>query len=149
MAERAKNPSLPSALSTGTYARFVSGRFFIAITLLAAWLVAAVALSRGALAGATYDGNWHVTIITQSGNCDKAYSYPVKVSDGRISYSGENSFDISGKVADAGAVSVNIARGDQKASATGKLSASNGSGEWTGKSSSMNCSGRWEATRAS
>ena len=144
MANRATADRFP----TSPYARFVSGRVFVAITLLAAWVVAAIALSVGAHAGANFDGAWHVTIITQSGNCDKAYSYPVKVEAGQISYSGDNSFDISGKVADAGTVNVNIARGDQKASANGKLSATNGSGEWTGKSASMNCSGRWEASRS-
>ncbi len=144
MANRANNAPVQS----GSYARFVSGRIFIAITLLAAWVVAAIALSVGAHAGANFDGAWHVTIITQSGNCDKAYSYPVKVEAGRISYSGDNSFDISGSVADAGIVSVAIARGDQKASANGKLSATSGSGEWTGKSASMACSGRWEASRS-
>jgi hypothetical protein len=67
---------------------------------------------------------------------------------GRVSYSGDGSFDISGHVGDAGAVSVTIARGDQKASGSGKLSANSGSGQWSGKSSSTACSGRWEATRA-
>jgi hypothetical protein len=73
----------------------------------------------------------------------------VKVEGGRVSYSGDGSFDISGHVGEAGAVSVAIARGDQKASASGKLSANSGSGQWSGKSSSTACSGRWEATRSS
>lgn len=100
-------------------------------------------------AAASFDGAWRVTIITQSGNCDPAYSYPVKVEGGRVSYSGDGDFDISGHVGDAGAVSVAIARGDQKASASGRLSANSGSGQWSGKSSSTACSGRWEATRNS
>jgi hypothetical protein len=110
-------------------------------------LAAAIALAGGARAGAAYDGSWKVTIITQSGNCDPAYSYPVKVVDGRISYSGDGGFDISGRVGEAGAVSVAIGRGDQQASASGKLSANSGSGKWNGKSSSTACSGRWEAIR--
>jgi hypothetical protein len=112
-------------------------------------LAAAIALAGAARAGAAYDGSWRVTIITQSGNCDPAYSYPVKVESGRVSYSGDGDFDISGHVGEAGAVSVAIARGDQKASASGRLSASSGSGQWSGKSSSTACSGRWEATRSS
>ncbi|MEH2511503.1 hypothetical protein V1291_002857 [Nitrobacteraceae bacterium AZCC 1564] len=111
-------------------------------------LAAAIAFAGGARAGATFDGAWKVTIITQSGNCDPAYSYPVKVVDGRISYSGDGSFDISGRVGEAGAVSVAIARGDQKASASGKLSGNSGFGHWSGKSASTVCSGRWEATRS-
>ncbi len=111
-------------------------------------LAAAIALAGAARAGAAYDGAWKVTIITQAGNCDPAYSYPVKVVDGRVSYSGDGSFDISGRVGEAGVVSVAIARGDQKASASGKLSGNSGSGHWSGKSASTACSGRWEATRS-
>jgi hypothetical protein len=111
-------------------------------------LAAAIALAGTARAGTGFDGAWKVTIITQSGNCDPAYSYPVKVVGGRISYSGDGSFDISGRVGEAGAVSVAIARGDQKASASGKLSGNSGAGQWSGKSATTACSGRWEATRS-
>lgn len=123
-------------------------RLFALAAFAAAALAAAVVIATSAKAG-SFDGSWRVTIITQSGNCDPAYSYPVKVEGGRVSYSGDGSFDISGHVGDAGAVSVTIARGDQKASGSGKLSANSGSGQWSGKSSSTACSGRWEATRAS
>ena len=115
----------------------------------AAGVAAAIALAGAAHAAASHDGNWKVTIITEAGNCDPAYSYPVKIAGGVVSYAGDGSFDISGKVADAGAVNVTIARGEQRASGTGKLSASSGEGKWSGKSSSTACSGRWEATRAS
>jgi len=124
-------------------------RLFILAGFAIALLAAAISLASAANAGASFDGKWRVTIITQSGNCDPAYSYPVKVEGGKVSYSGDGSFDISGHVGDAGAVNVAIARGDQKASASGKLSATSGSGQWSGKSSSTACSGRWEATRAS
>jgi len=123
-------------------------RLFALAAFAAAMLTAAVILATAARAGSAFDGAWRVTIITQSGNCDPAYSYPVKVEGGRVSYSGDGSFDISGHVGDAGAVSVTIARGDQKASGSGKLSANSGSGQWSGKSASTSCSGRWEATRA-
>lgn len=113
-----------------------------------ATLVAAVVLAGAARAGSAFDGAWKVTIITQAGNCDPAYSYPVKVEGGRVSYSGDGSFDITGQVGEAGAVSVAIARGDQKASASGRLSANAGSGQWSGRSSSTSCSGRWEAVRS-
>ncbi|MES2752343.1 MAG: hypothetical protein V4661_13320 [Pseudomonadota bacterium] len=126
-----------------------TARLFAVAAFAILVLIAAVALSRAAKAAGSFDGSWKVTIITQSGNCDPAYSYPVKVVAGRVSYSGEGSFDISGQVGEAGAVSVAIARGDQKASASGRLSANAGSGQWTGKSSSTACSGRWEASRSS
>ncbi|MCF2521236.1 hypothetical protein [Bradyrhizobium sp. G127] len=120
-----------------------------ALGAVAAAGLAVVALSGPAKAGASFDGAWRVTIITQAGNCDPAYSYPVRVEGGRVSYAGDGSFDISGHVGEAGTVSVTIARGDQKASGSGKLSANSGSGQWSGKSSSTACSGRWEAARNS
>ncbi len=120
-------------------------RWFFALAAFAA----AIALAGHSKAAGTHDGIWHVTIITQSGNCDPAYSYPVKVAGGQVSYSGDGDFDISGSVGDAGNVSVSIARGDQRASASGKLNGSSGSGQWSGKSASTACSGRWEAVRNS
>lgn len=115
----------------------------------AAGVAAAIALAGAAHAAPDHDGNWKVTIITQAGNCDPAYVYPVKVSGGVVSYNGNGSFEISGKVAAAGAVSVAIVRGEQHADARGKLSGDTGAGQWSGTSASTNCSGRWEASRAS
>jgi hypothetical protein len=113
----------------------------------AAAVAAAIALAGASKAASNHDGNWKVTIITQAGNCDQAYSYPVKVEGGHVSYSGNGSFEISGTVAGAGEVTVDIARGDQHANASGKLSGNSGAGQWSGKSSSTACSGRWEALR--
>lgn len=143
------NRATTTAFSVSPGSVSSSAKLLFAVTLAALSLVAAVAISSAAKANASFDGAWKVTIITQAGNCDPAYSYPVKVEGGRVSYSGDGSFDISGNVGDAGAVSVAIARGDQKATANGKLTATSGSGQWTGKSSSTACSGRWEAIRAS
>lgn len=113
---------------------------------------AAAAIALAALApigaqAASFDGNWSVVIATQSGDCDPAYRYELKVKDGKVSYAGTDSFDISGSVSGAGAVSVSIRRGSQSASGTGKLSGNAGSGKWSGKSSTSACSGRWEAER--
>jgi hypothetical protein len=113
----------------------------------AAGIAAAIALAGAAHAAPSHDGLWKVTIITESGNCDPAYSYPVKVSGGVVSYNGDGSFEISGKVAEAGGVNVSIARGDQHANASGKLSGDTGEGKWSGKSASTSCSGRWEANK--
>jgi hypothetical protein len=115
----------------------------------AAALAAAMALAGVSKAASSHDGNWKVTIITQAGNCDQAYSYPVKVEGGHVRYGGNGSFEITGTVAEAGDVTVAIVRGDQHANASGKLSGNSGAGQWIGKSSSTACSGRWEALRAS
>ncbi|WP_458758986.1 hypothetical protein ACSVBT_00100 [Afipia sp. TerB] len=123
-------------------------RWLSVAALVALAAVAAMTFAKDTDAGAAFDGTWKVTIITQSGNCDPAYSYPLKVMNGRISYAGDGSFDISGNVGAGGGVTVAIARGDQKASASGKLTATSGSGHWSGKSSSTSCTGRWEAVRS-
>jgi hypothetical protein len=120
-------------------------RWFFAASVLAA----AIALAGASKAASSHDGNWKVTIITQAGNCDQAYSYPVKVEAGHVSYSGTGSFEITGIVAEAGDVTVAIARGNQHANASGKLSGNSGVGLWIGKSSNTACSGRWEALRES
>jgi len=138
MANRATTISISSSV-----------KILFAATLAALSLVAAVALASAAKANASFDGAWRVTIVTQSGNCDPAYSYPVKVEGGRVLYNGDNSFEVSGTVGESGAVSVSIGRGDQHANGSGKLAGNAGSGQWTGKSSSTVCSGRWEATRTS
>jgi hypothetical protein len=114
----------------------------------AAGVAAAIALAGAAHAAPSHDGLWKVTIITEAGNCDAAYSYPVKVSGGVVSYNGDGSFEITGKVAEAGTVSVAITRGEQHANASGKLSGDTGEGKWSGKSASTNCSGRWEANKS-
>jgi hypothetical protein len=114
----------------------------------AAAVAAAIALAGASKAASNHDGNWKVTIITQAGNCDQAYSYPVRVEGGQVSYNGSGSFAISGVVAEAGEVTVAIAHGDQHANASGKLSGDSGAGQWIGKSSSTACSGRWEALRS-
>jgi hypothetical protein len=121
---------------------------WLSVAALVGLVVAVMTFARETEAGAAFDGTWKVTIITQSGNCDPAYSYPLKVVDGRISYAGDGSFDISGNVGAGGGVTVAIARGEQKASASGKLTATSGSGRWNGKSASTSCTGRWEAVRS-
>ncbi|WP_315836438.1 hypothetical protein [Bradyrhizobium prioriisuperbiae] len=131
------------ALSSDT-SRLQLFRWFFAIAAFAA----AIALAGYSKASASHDGDWRVTIITQSGDCDPAYSYAVKVAGGQVSYSGNGSFDITGNVGEAGNVSVSISRGDQRANASGKLKGNAGAGQWSGKSASTACSGRWEAVRS-
>jgi hypothetical protein len=98
-------------------------------------------------AAASYDGNWSVLIITESGTCDAAYRYAVKVGSGNVAYAGDASINLSGTVSSGGAVKVSISKGGQNADAAGRLSAKAGSGNWRGQSSSGTCKGRWEAER--
>ena len=96
---------------------------------------------------ANFDGAWSVLIVTQKGTCDRAYRYPVQIQNGLVGYAGSASFTVSGKVGDAGAVTVTVARGTQSATGTGRMSATDGSGTWT--AASGECSGTWTAERRS
>src|SRR6266542_1101162 len=96
---------------------------------------------------ASFDGTWSVLVITESGTCDRAYRYAVRVADGAVHYGGEAGVHVSGRVDDSGRVRVTIGRGDQRAEGTGQLSAGSGSGTWSGRSPSSRCQGRWEAEK--
>src|SRR6478672_330558 len=110
-------------------------------------LAATVPASAPASARTNYDGTWSVLIVTQKGTCDRAYRYPVKIDNGAVGYAGSASFTVSGKVGDNGAVIVTVARGSQSANGQGKLSSTDGSGQWV--AGSGDCSGTWTAERRS
>jgi hypothetical protein len=69
--------------------------------------------------GGGYDGIWNVLIIAQAGHCDPAYSYPFRVSGGRISTAG--AADVSGSVGRGGGVVVRISAGGSVATGSGRL----------------------------
>jgi hypothetical protein len=98
-------------------------------------------------AASAYDGQWSVLIITEAGTCDRAYRYPVRVTNGVLKYEGEAGVEISGRVDASGKINATVQRGEQSASGSGRLSASSGTGKWTGKSSTTACTGRWEAEK--
>ena len=93
------------------------------------------------------DGNWSVLIVTEQGKCDRAYRYPVRISNGSVGYAGEASFNVSGNVGANGAVTVMVSKGNQSAKGTGQLSGNGGAGRWT--AGSGECSGSWTAERRS
>jgi hypothetical protein len=113
---------------------------------LAAAAAAAFVLPGGA-AAASFDGNWSVVIITESGSCDAAYRYRLRIQNGVVHYDGEADVNVSGKVDEHGAVKVVVARGQQHADGTGRLDGDAGAGTWTGASTADRCRGRWEAER--
>src|SRR5271154_5966305 len=59
---------------------------------------------------AQFDGNWSVSIVTDSGSCDRGYRYALRIADGRIYYDNP-SFNISGQVNARGQVSVTVSAG--------------------------------------
>jgi hypothetical protein len=120
---------------------------FSALAALAIFAGSSIPASAAPL-GATrqsFDGSWSVLIVTEKGTCDRAYRYPVRISGGSVGYAGEASFNVSGRVGANGAVTVTVSRGNQSASGSGMLSASDGSGRW--RTASGECSGSWTAER--
>lgn len=102
-----------------------------------------------AFAATGFDGLWSVVIVTESGTCDRAYRYPVRITNGvlRHAETGDASFVITGKVEPDGAVHGSVTRDSNSAVASGQLSGQTGGGRWRGKGSGGACSGRWEAER--
>jgi hypothetical protein len=117
--------------------RFARMRVFLSASLLAG---ATLAATVPASARHPYDGLWNVTIVTHSGNCAQTASYPLTVTDGRVSAPGA---EVSGKIGTEGVVRVSIG----PAFANGHLNGNSGSGKWNGASGGVPCSGRWEASR--
>ena len=118
------------------------------VTRLAAALIgmSALGLGKGANAQAQFNGNWSVLVLTESGNCDRAYRYPVAVENGRVRYAGEAPVSISGQVGRSGVVQGSITGGGNRANVRGKLSGGSGSGTWT-LAGGRSCSGTWSADK--
>jgi len=101
-----------------------------------------IGLNTGAEAQQQFNGQWSVLVVTEQGDCDKAYRYPVAIENGRVRYAGEAAFSINGQVARSGAVQGTIAGGGNRAAVRGRLSGGVGSGTWT-LSGGRSCSGTW------
>ena len=118
---------------------------------LAGALALSVATISGIASPATsapgHDGLWSVVIVTERGTCDRAYRYPVRISNGSVGYAGEASFNVTGRVGANGAVTVTVSRGSQSATGTGRMSSSDGVGHWA--TSGGECSGTWSAEKRS
>jgi hypothetical protein len=110
------------------------------------WL--AVALAASAAAAASHDGNWSVLIVTEKGECDRAYRYEVTVADGRVNFAGQPGITVGGTVAASGEVKVSIiGGGSRSAQGSGRLASDNDAGTWHGAGRTGACTGRWEASR--
>lgn len=118
---------------------------FRTLTAGALALAFAAAFSTSIPAGAkpSYDGLWSVLIVTEKGSCDRAYRYPIRINNGTLVNGNNDSFVITGKVNDTGAVNVTVSHGSKSANGSGKLSGAAGAGTWHGG----DCSGTWEAER--
>ncbi len=114
-----------------------------ALALIALSFAGALGAATPAAATPNYDGLWSVVIVTEKGTCDRAYRYPVRISNGAVQNDGPSLVNVSGKVGGNGIVKVLVSAGDKSASGTGKLSGKIGGGRWSGGE----CAGTWEAER--
>jgi hypothetical protein len=92
-----------------------------------------------------YDGVWSVSIVTEKGDCDRGYRYPIRITQGTLANSGSDPFTISGSVTSSGAIVVTVSAGNKSAIGSGRLAGNTGGGHWQGGS----CSGTWSAERRS
>ena len=112
-------------------------------------LTAAGAVPAGAAqAPDRFDGTWSVEIVTESGSCERAYRYPVRIERGQARFVG-TSFSVQGAVARNGALKGSIAAGASTADVVGRLNTNgSGTGTWVA-TGSLDCRGRWTAERQS
>ena len=114
--------------------------------LAAAGGFALLTLGGAAQAQQKCDGRWSVLLETQKGECDRAYRYPIAIENGVVRYAGDAGFNVSGKVAGNGSVQGSVSSGQTRASVSGRLAGTSGSGSWT-ISGARNCSGNWSAEK--
>jgi hypothetical protein len=116
----------------------VSGALF---TLVAA---SATVATTSSYAVPAYDGLWSVSIVTEKGDCDRGYRYPIRIENGALANAGSvTAITINGKVQPTGAITVIVSSGSKSATGSGRLSGDLGEGHWTGGE----CSGSWTAER--
>jgi hypothetical protein len=103
--------------------------------------------STAAVEGASFDGTWHVRLVTQSGTCDSSYSQTVAIENGRVrAVASASATAISGGVGSDGRVALTIAQSVATADAEGRLRSKSGSGSWN--LPMLGCTGSWTARRA-
>jgi hypothetical protein len=117
----------------------------LAAAMVVASAAAAAPLESADRAVPHFDGMWSVLIVTEKGDCDRGYRYPIRISHGVLGNAGDAAFTISGKVAPSGAINVTVSRGSSSANGSGRLAGNSGEGSWTGGQ----CSGTWSAERRS
>ncbi|MDB5876302.1 MAG: hypothetical protein JWQ07_5744 [Ramlibacter sp.] len=105
-------------------------------------LLAAISAATPAAATATFDGAWNVQIASSNGACNSGTSVSIGINNGQVA-SNNAMVAASGRVADAGNISVTLSSGMKRAVGSGRLTATSGSGTWRGGL----CSGTWTAQR--
>src|SRR3979490_2238968 len=112
-----------------------------AVAGLAFGSAAALGTALPAASAPNYDGVWSVVIITNAGSCDRAFRYPLRISNGAVLNDGPSLATVTGKVASNGALTVVVSAGSQSVQGSGRLSGKSGAGSWRGG----DCVGVWQA----
>jgi hypothetical protein len=120
-----------------------AGAIAAAVAIASTIMASAIMASTASFAVPRYDGLWSVSIVTEKGDCDPGYRYPVRIANGMLANAGDAAFVISGRVGGTGAITVTVSGGGKSASGSGRLAGNSGTGSWTGGS----CSGSWTAER--
>jgi hypothetical protein len=123
--------------------RRACGAIAAAIAIASTIVASAITASTASFAVPRYDGLWSVSIVTEKGDCDRGYRYPVRISNGTLANGGDSVFTITGRVGGTGAITVTVSAGGKSATGSGRLAGNMGIGSWTGGS----CSGSWTAER--
>src|SRR5262245_29132564 len=114
----------------------------LASLLVACLAIADLAVAAPAAASASFDGQWNVQIASSSSSCTNGASVSIGINNGQVA-SNTASVSASGRVAEAGTISVTLSSGIKRAVGFGRLSGSSGSGTWR----AALCSGTWTAQR--
>jgi len=93
-------------------------------------------------AAATFDGEWNVQIASTNAACSSGTSVSIGINNGQVA-STSAMVTASGRVAEAGNISVTLASGMKRAVGLGRLTGTSGSGTWR----AALCSGTWTAQR--
>ena len=93
-------------------------------------------------AAATFDGSWNVQIASSNMACPSGTSVSIGINNGEVA-SSNAMVTASGRVAEAGSISVTLVNGMKRAIGSGHLTGTSGSGTWHGAL----CSGTWTAQR--
>jgi len=115
------------------------------LTFIATVIVALGLGNHAIAASSSYDGLWHVSIVTNKGECNSSYHYPIRIANGALSNADTTGLAISGRVHDSGQVAVVVISDKGRATGQGHLSGRSGAGRWHGEK----CSGSWSAQRGS
>jgi hypothetical protein len=114
---------------------------FARTTFIASMLLVGLSAVTPAAAG-SFDGAWDVRIASSNPACGSGANVSIGINNGQVA-SGNAMMAASGRVAEAGSISVTLTSGVKRAVGSGHLTATSGSGTWHGAM----CSGTWTAQR--